>query len=70
MKVLDSTQQTDLQEAVALAAGDVSDTALRATLTYWAIELRPKRVRKKPILVTLDVLDTRGNPLEVNAYPE
>lgn len=64
MKTLSTESQIELQELLTKILQDVSlDSETSAQLNYWAIELKPKRVRKKNILEsTTNVVD---NPVEV-----
>jgi len=53
MKVLSTEQQTDLRELLVRLTEDgyQADLGDMAQLEYWAIELKPKRVRKKKEIV-------------------
>lgn len=48
MKTLSTEQQTELQALLEEVAGNFHDHGtLGAGLRYWALELKPKRVRRK-----------------------
>jgi hypothetical protein len=51
MKVLSTEQQTELQQLIDKLTDSTyqMDNEDHAALTYWSIELKPKRVRKKAI---------------------
>ena len=56
MKTLSTQQQEDLQKLVQFAGdGDLFATDVRAQFNYWAIELKPKRIRKKIVDTTVEV---------------
>lgn len=46
MKTLTTEQQLELQDLVEQAAAAIQDLELKNSLNYYAIELKPKRVRR------------------------
>lgn len=68
MKVLTSEAQAELQQLLTQLTGSQSlDHEVNAQVNYWAIELKPKRIRKKKYL-GLD-LNTEEGVIE-QAYQE
>ena len=56
MKTLSTEQQAALQELVEYAGSDNHlPSDIKAQFNYWAIDLKPKRVRKKVIDTVVEV---------------
>lgn len=68
MKLLNSEQQIELQALIAkIAAIDEFDLETTGQLSYWAIELKPKRVRRKNEEKILDGMNEAINYAKENA---
>lgn len=65
MKTLSTEQQLDLQDLIQGLSNTGTDLSMdeKARLSYWAIELKPKRVRKKLAITDhgIDFVEAESN---------
>jgi len=52
MKTLKTEQQEELKQLLEQLVDVVSDPELKNVINYWAVELKPKRIRKKALDIT------------------
>lgn len=70
MKVLTTDQQNELRTLIEEVSNILSDSGVKAQLSYWAIELKPKRVRKKGMVTTENIGHAPAIPVDIEIEVE